>query len=356
LTTAIESYGIESKPHSNVKPRSPRIWFVDFWHEESIEALQFENPFYRALDSLFELQLDPSDPEYLLCSIFGHRHYRYNCTKVVFAVENVFPDFLNCDYAFSFDPTEGRNFRLPLWSIWMGDPKALLHPVNSSSKQLKSKERFCAFVYSNPRCEHRNKFFRVLTSKKHVDSAGRLFNNTGGLSDRFDVSAFSDLPVFYSRYKFTIAFENFSSPGYTTEKIAAPLLGGSVPIYWGNPNIAAEFNPEAFINAHDFDSLEGLADYVLKIDADDALYQQYLMAPRFKGNKLPEDGDWCVLANRFKSIFSDKGEPVSKRSFFSRHVVPMLPPYALRKMRRRRQRKLGRPGMRNPTIDLRYND
>lgn len=35
------------------------------------------------------------------------------------------------------------------------------------------------------------------------------------------------------RYKFTIAFENQSYPGYVTEKIADALMAGTVPIYWG---------------------------------------------------------------------------------------------------------------------------
>ena len=35
----------------------------------------------------------------------------------------------------------------------------------------------------------------------------------------------------------TIAFENSSFPGYTTEKIFEPMLEGSIPIYWGNPRV-----------------------------------------------------------------------------------------------------------------------
>jgi len=331
------------------------LWFVDFWHEESIEALETENWLYRALSEHLDMQLDPANPEFLLCSVFGHKHYRYKCPKILFVGENVFPDFCNYDWAFSFDPTEGRNFRLPLWAIQMGDPSALLYQFEDPAVMLKRKERFCAFVYSNPGCERRNEFFRLLSSKKRVDAAGRLFNNTGGLSDRFDVNAFSDLPAFYARYKFVISFENDSSPGYTTEKIATPLLGGSVPIYWGNPDITAEFNPEAFINAHDFGSLEELVDYVLKVDSEDDLYLKYLSAPRFRGNQLPKDADWSVLADRFGQIFTERVKPIATRGLVRRYALPLLPSFVLHKMRKARKRSLVRPptAMRNPTIDLR---
>jgi len=341
----------KTRATGGTKRSTPRLWFVDFWGKRDARVLE-RVPLYRALSEHFDLQLDPVNPEFLLCSVYGNQHYRYNCPKVLYVSENIFPDFHKYDWAFSVDPTEGRNFRLPLWSIWMGNPRALLRPIKDPAGLLKRKERFCAFVYTNPNCEQRNEFFRVLSSKKHVDAAGRLFNNTVGLSDRFEASTFSDLPGFYSRYKFTIAFENASAPGWTTEKLVAPLLGGSIPIYWGDPGVTREFNPEAFINAHDFGSLEELANHVLKVDTDDDLYLRYLSASRLQGNALPEDADWGVLAERFERIFSEKIEPISARGFAYRRFIPLLPTPVLRKMRRVRQRKLYRhPAiLRNPTI------
>jgi hypothetical protein len=57
---------------------------------------------------------------------------------------------------------------------------------------------------------------------------------------------------FLRQYKFTVAIENYSQRGYNTEKITDPLLAGSVPIYWGNPEISRHINPDCFINAHDY--------------------------------------------------------------------------------------------------------
>jgi len=339
-------YCRRTKSNAGIKKQSPKVWFVDFWGEKLCFSIE------DALSKRFDLQLDPINPEFLLCGCHGREHTRYACTKVIFMQENYFPDFRFYDWSFSFDPTEGRNFRLPLWATQMGDPSALLQNPEDSAEIPKKKERFCAFVYTNPKCEQRNEFFRILSAKKQVDAAGRLFNNTDGLSDRYGVSAFDDLPRFYSRYKFTIAFENTSAPGYTTEKIVAPLLGRSVPIYWGNPEIAKEFNPEAFINAHDYGSLEELAEYVLKVDANDNLYLRYLRAPKFVGNKLPKDADWEVLADRMKLVFAEKVIPVSK-SGFNRHFL-QTHAFLLRKIDKaiHNKQKLWRPSHRknNPTI------
>jgi len=326
------------------KKSSPKIWFTDFLDEEMGLHLQ------SALSRRFDLHLDNVNPEFLICGYHGRAHLRYRCAKILFTQENHYPDFRVYDWAFSFDPTGGRNYRLPVWALWMGDPSVLLNPVNNKIN-TEVKKRFCAFVYSNPRCEERNKFYQILSSKKQVDAAGRLFNNMDGLSDRFHHQVFTDLPGFYSNYKFTIAFENASSPGYTTEKIIMPLLGGSIPIYWGNPDIGEEFNPDAFINAHSFGTFAELADYVLEVDSNDDLYMSYLSAPKFINNKLPQDADWEILADRVEHIFSTKIIPASTRGL-ARHM-PQVHSLALRKMNKLMNNKLRRPPYRklNPTLN-----
>ena len=80
-------------------------------------------------------------------------------------------------------------------------------------------------------------------------------------------------------YKFGIAFENHSRAGYTSEKIGHCLLAGNVPVYWGDPEVAEVFNPDAFINCHDFSSLDEAAERVLEVDSDPELYARYRAAP-----------------------------------------------------------------------------
>ena len=78
-------------------------------------------------------------------------------------------------------------------------------------------------------------------------------------------------------YKFTLAFENAIAPDYVTEKFFDPLIVGSVPVYLGAPNVG-DFAPgeHCYIEAVKFDNPRMLAEYLLHLDANDALYQQYL--------------------------------------------------------------------------------
>jgi len=239
----------------------------------------------------------------------------------------------------------------------MGAPPALLRPVEDPAGLPRSKERFCAFVYFNPGCERRNEFFRVLLSKKHPDSACRLLNNIGGgLSDRntAGAGAFSDLLGFCSRHKFAVAFKNSSSPGYTTEKIAAPLLGGCTPIYWGNPDIAEESGPEAFINTHDFGSMKELAGHVLKTDAHDDLYLRCLLAPRFADGKLPDDAGPGITHGSLGAHLLPEGRAGLGEGVCLQACHPSEAIFVQRQAEKARKRKLHRPptAMRNPTIDL----
>jgi len=79
----------------------------------------------------------------------------------------------------------------------------------------------------------------------------------------------------------------------------------------GQPRHHGGAHPEAFINAHNFGSPEELADHVLKVEDD--LYLRCLSATRFAGNKLPDDADWGVVADRLERIFSQRVEPASAR-------------------------------------------
>jgi hypothetical protein len=60
-------------------------------------------------------------------------------------------------------------------------------------------------------------------------------------------------------YKFVIASENFrGSKGYISEKIFDAILGGSVPVYFGEKKIADFIPKNSFIDASEFHSLEHL--------------------------------------------------------------------------------------------------
>ena len=157
------------------------------------------------------------------------------------------------------------------------------------------KNKFCNFIYSNPNAQKRIDFFYKLSQYKKVDSGGALLNNIGG--------TVSDKLSFINNYKFTIAFENSSYPGYTTEKIVQPMMVRSIPIYWGNELIYQDFNTKSFLNYHDYSNEDQLINRIIEVDQNIELYRQYLLEPYFHNNR---DNiyihDENVL-NQFEKIF-----------------------------------------------------
>src|SRR6185295_15504254 len=89
---------------------------------------------------------------------------------------------------------------------------------------------------------------------------------------------------FLKAYKFNIAFENASVPGYTTEKLVEPMAARCLPIYWGNPRIGEEFNSGSFLNYYDFPSEERLVEEIIALDQDDTRYLLKLQQPNFHNN------------------------------------------------------------------------
>lgn len=61
-----------------------------------------------------------------------------------------------------------------------------------------------------------------------------------------------------SRYRFSLCFENTRFDGYITEKIFDCFFAGSIPIYYGAPDIEKYVPKEAFIDFRDFAGYEEL--------------------------------------------------------------------------------------------------
>lgn len=62
-----------------------------------------------------------------------------------------------------------------------------------------------------------------------------------------------------SHYKFVLAIENTMTESYVTEKLFYALDSGSIPIYFGAPNVWDFVPPHSIIDGTKFRSLESLA-------------------------------------------------------------------------------------------------
>lgn len=174
--------------------------------------------------------------------------------------------------------THPRRLRLPPYVAYLlHSGRSLVRTKKPSAREaLADKTKFCNFVYSNEHAPERIRLLEMLNKYKRVDSGGAVANNMGSLV-RHKLSFIAD-------YKFTIAFENSSYPGYVTEKLVEPLLERSLPIYWGSPLVADDFNPLCFIDATHAD-LEDVVEQVVAADRDDRLYLKYASEPPFPKNR-----------------------------------------------------------------------
>lgn len=149
-----------------------------------------------------------------------------------------------------------------------------------AKKLLKDKKYFCNFIYSNPNAHPaRDQIFFALSRYKKVDSLGAHLNNMHTNSTRGEKNWCGISVDLKSRYKFSIAAENAVQNGYNSEKIMSSFAAHTVPIYFGDPVIADDYNPKAFINANVFDNLEDLVNEVVKIDKDDELWAEMVSQP-----------------------------------------------------------------------------
>lgn len=281
-----------------------KIWFADFWPNFELD----NNYFLKLISKKYDPILDDINPDFVFYSIFGQKFRSFNSTRIFFTGENYRPNFNEADWAFSFDfNNHPRHYRLPLYPFF-GDPKELVQSDKIDYRSiLKQKDIFCNFIYSNAGPKERKDFFYKLSEYKKVHSGGRLFNNIGGrVKDKVD---------FLRRSKFTIAFENEAYQGYTTEKIFEPMLAMSIPIYWGNPNIDIDFNPESFINVSTFDSYDEAINKIIELDQDDDKYLSMLSKPWYHNNEISKYVKEENLLNQLEKIFSTEITPIANQTF-----------------------------------------
>lgn len=287
-----------------------RVHFTDFW-----DGFDETNNFIeKILRDEYILIIDSENPDYLFFSVFGDSHkIYYNSIKIFYSGENSIPNFNECDYgiAFNYIDFSDRYMRFPLHV----DAFNYLSPMTISPEKALNR-KFCNFVYSNlSRCSPvREEFFHKLSEYKRVDSGGRYLNNIGGPVD--------DKLAFIRDYKFTIAFENSTSDGYTTEKISHPFITNSIPIYWGNPLVELEYNPKAFINANRFDSINDLIEEVKRLDNDDQAYLDMLFQPVWT-----QSDDYNVimqdrLCDFLRHIVNQPLESARRRPYFGWTLIP----------------------------------
>ncbi|WRC08654.1 fucosyltransferase [Helicobacter pylori] len=284
---------VESASIEKMASKSPplKIAVANWWGDKEVKEFK-KNILYFILIQHYTITLhqNPNKPQDLVFSnplgsarkILSYQ----NAKRVFYTGENEVPNFNLFDYAIGFDELDFRDryLRMPLYydrlhhkAESVNDTTAPYklkdnslytlkkpthhfkenHPhlcavVNNESDPLK--RGFASFVASNPNAPIRNAFYDALNAIEPVTEGGSVRNTLG-----YNVKNKSE---FLSQYKFNLCFENTQGYGYVTEKIIDAYFSHTIPIYWGSPSVAKDFNPKSFVNVCDFKNFDEAIDYV----------------------------------------------------------------------------------------------
>lgn len=276
----------------------------------------FKNNFFlNLLENHYDIEIS-DDPEILFYSNFGYEHLKYKCKKIFYSGENIAPNYFFCDYAFSFEDTNEKNFFLPHFTEYeyFFDFKDQIKNEEIEAYRNTKKEKFCNFMASNNKAKERINFVKELVKRKKVDCLGPVLYNmeardTVGKQDQSGkyIDWRKEKLEIIKEYKFTMSFENEQAYNYVTEKIYQPLLVGSIPIYWGAPNVDTLFNPKCFVNVNNFNSYEEAIDEIMRIDDDETYYKTFFEeSVILSDSKLIEVSEEKILERINTIILCDK--------------------------------------------------
>ena len=286
---------------SQTKKNTLSIAFTDMWFEF--------NPKYNFFTCLLEDEIkkqgleievkvvtDTAEkPNLVIFGPFGDGHRKFDgVPKIFFSGENN-PHIEGPEIILSVGHSlevNSKTLRMPLWILevnWFNadpgqirNPKPIPYEVCTKPQVnfLSQKAEFASYIVSNPKNEHRNAALGEVSKYKRVDSAGAHLNNMGmklegGLGGGGGEMVKHE---FLQKYKFNICFENASDSGYITEKYFHAKAAGCIPIYWGDPNLARDFNPAGGINAHG-KSWDQVREEIKAIDTDPMKYLQMFSIP-----------------------------------------------------------------------------
>ena len=244
-----------------------------------------------------DLEWSDTDPDilfgtewiYYRSELFGKFRSLYGkaAIRVGFFGEAIEPDWNIFDYGIGFSDRHAGDERFirilspaDMFTSFITGTENELRSPDDALALLERKTGFCNFLYSNPKAHPmRDRLFYEIGKYKKVDSLGKHLNNMGTPGTGYGNGHAQECKDIKSAYKFSIASENAEFSGYTSEKCFTSLLAHTVPVYWGNPHVKDDINPEAFVNVADYPTLDAVVERIREIDNDDQLWASIVSAP-----------------------------------------------------------------------------
>lgn len=257
-----------------------KIKYVGFW-----DGWEAENIFLtQLLKKHYHMEIS-DEPDYVFCSCFGFYDYLdYPQVRIMYSGENYIPDFNYVDYAMSVYPIDFLDRHQTIPGIFMSPYESTLALENKNrhykSSVLDTKPYFANLIAGHEsEGNMRGNLLKLFEGYKRVESAGSFQNN---MPDGWRVSRLDGTKLeFQKKCKFTICSESIAHEGFVTEKIYEAFLADTIPIYYGSSTVSQIFNPKAYIDVRDYESLEDVLARVIALDSDDEQYLEMLNQPIF---------------------------------------------------------------------------
>ena len=164
--------------------------------------------------------------------------------------------------------------------------KDMLETATQIRKNSIPRDKQVAYIASDCTPE-RESIFHALKKKLGAGQAiglGKCSTTPGHRAP----GGYGDLDHLLKDYNFVMAIENRNHKGYVTEKIINAYKVGAIPIYWGDAETVREFfNPDSFIDATAYESVDNLAHSVSSLARNPIALQKKLREPIFKDNRIP---------------------------------------------------------------------
>lgn len=160
----------------------------------------------------------------------GESHYSYNGNTSKL-------DLYSC--ILGFTRSHANYVKCPLFIPYIYCNPSVFTPIsNVPSKPV------CSII-SHPSGAIRNKFINALEQIVNISHGGKYRNNIGGPIQGSYNSG--NVFNFYKGHKFNICMENRREEYYISEKIINGFKAGTIPVYWGSPNVTKYFHQDRFL-------------------------------------------------------------------------------------------------------------
>jgi hypothetical protein len=199
-------------------------------------------------------------------------------------------------------------------------PYGWLTEKRNSEEILNSKKHFCSIVQASHNPD-REELFNEISKHHWIKSSGpwrqtvsdyetlnpHKYHNYSTLEfmGKIDGLTYKDKVNFFSDCMFNIAFQFTDTDYLVQEKIVHSYAANSIPLFYGNKFIYEEgFNPESFVNCHNFENFSSLIEYLNSIYTDRSKLRQFFECPIFTDNKLPEYFEKEYILNFLEKIIN----------------------------------------------------